>query len=346
MLIIFRFFFIVMMYRFLLISFYIFLLQINLLNAKSLNSYGANLDSLNNYQDQNILDINKKKDDTIKTNNLKADTFLTGNEVVSKPLSKTLSIDTQNNIREINTKAINFPFLSNGAGNKNGETKYDIQSKMESEKDRWVFYVLLFLSILVTYVWYNFKREIRTLFRAFVNIRIARQLHREYELNLPSNAMLLMINFNISLGLYLYLLIDYFNWVVPVEGFPLFVICTGFISIAYFIQYVTLKLVAYIFPFRDTINLYNFFIVLINKILGLVLFPVIILMVYVHEKIISFVVFFSLFIVLICLLYRYLQGLLIGKNYLKFYKFYFFVYLCTLEIVPILILIKIIHIIF
>ncbi|NJN77358.1 MAG: DUF4271 domain-containing protein [Saprospiraceae bacterium] len=99
---------------------------------------------------------------------------------------------------------------------------------------------------------------------------------------------------------------------------------------------------SYIFPFSKEMNLYNFMIAIFNFVMGIVLLPIIIFVAFTSSNTHTPLLYFALSVVLIIYLFRMIRSLLIVNKYLIHNKFHFFMYLCTVEIAPILILLKLV----
>jgi hypothetical protein len=76
--------------------------------------------------------------------------------------------------------------------------------------------------------------------------------------------------------------------------------------------------------------------------MSLFLGPVNLLIAYAPEGFTPLLINGTLFILALFYVLRSLRGAFIANNYLLYYKFHFLLYLCTVEIAPALVLIKII----
>jgi hypothetical protein len=81
---------------------------------------------------------------------------------------------------------------------------------------------------------------------------------------------------------------------------------------------------------------------LFNILLGLVLLPINILVGFAPESISKMAVYLGLGAILAIYGFRYLRGLSLGSRYLILHKFHFLLYLCAVEILPFIFLLKII----
>ena len=81
---------------------------------------------------------------------------------------------------------------------------------------------------------------------------------------------------------------------------------------------------------------------LFNKLIGIVSLPFILIISYISEIYLDIVVYFSLFLLISVNVLRIIRGVkFVMKNVISY--FYFILYLCSLEILPILVIIKILH---
>ena len=115
----------------------------------------------------------------------------------------------------------------------------------------------------------------------------------------------------------------------------------GIVCLIFIGKHLLLFIVGYIFPIQKELGLYNFTIMVFGIISGLLLLPINIVIAYVPMEIGKVVVYLSLGAIIAIYLFRIIRGLSIGSKYLVLHKFHFFIYLCTVEILPVIVLLKI-----
>ena len=91
---------------------------------------------------------------------------------------------------------------------------------------------------------------------------------------------------------------------------------------------------------KNTTNTYTFIVFLINKILGVILIPVIIIIAFSPIKIVDVGVTIALILLLILFIYRYWLSYKAVRNTIKVSALHFFLYLCAVEILPLTIIYK------
>ncbi len=94
-----------------------------------------------------------------------------------------------------------------------------------------------------------------------------------------------------------------------------------------------------IFDTREIARLYHLNTLIFNNMIGLVLFPLVVIATYWSS---SIVIITGIILVLLLLIYRLFRGFLTGMDNKSYNLFYLFLYLCTLEILPLLLLYKVI----
>ncbi len=123
--------------------------------------------------------------------------------------------------------------------------------------------------------------------------------------------------------------------------FTSFAKCVGLITIIYIIRHLSNYLFGAIFNLEKETSLYSFTIQVFNAFIGVVLIPFNLFLAFGPDKLHDFTLLFSLSIVAILLIIRYMRGITISINYIFNNLILFFIYLCSLEIAPILILVKV-----
>lgn len=207
----------------------------------------------------------------------------------------------------------------------------------------WMFFVLLGLFSFFTYMLAVYRQDIRKSFQNLTNTQ-----YREQVNHWSLYSILSYLLFVLSLGSYLFLSTN--MWLPDsLSGPPwslrfLFLTLFG-VGTAYAAKYLKIKLIASIFPIEQELNFYNYMIANTNKVLGFLLVPCIILMTYTPDGIQSLFNYSTLFIIASAYLYRSFRTILVARETILFYKFHFFIYLCSVELAPLLIILKFLSII-
>lgn len=108
------------------------------------------------------------------------------------------------------------------------------------------------------------------------------------------------------------------------------------------LKHLLLTFVGSIFPIRKEMNRYQFLIVVTGISMGLIIFPINIFFPYLNDEWKEILIYATCIILGLVLLYHYLRGLTIGVRFIGTHPIHFLLYICTVEIAPVLIMVKLI----
>lgn len=185
----------------------------------------------------------------------------------------------------------------------------------------------------------------RNLWRAFGSASLSkRQLRDQLEQDQLAKTMLNIL-FCLSGSIYIYVVLGYFfqqNW-LSLEPKPfVFLILFSFLILVYTGRYLFLKLAGWLFNIPEAMDGFSFQIFLMNKVLGILLIPFSIILAFAQGPWVQVVLFLSFVFIAFIFLYRYIRSKSVFEYFLKISRVHFFMYLCSSEILPWLIFIKII----
>ncbi|HLR37619.1 MAG TPA: DUF4271 domain-containing protein [Chitinophagaceae bacterium] len=201
-----------------------------------------------------------------------------------------------------------------------------------------LFYILLGVFLFLAIVHSVFRKYFRDLFTAFFSPTLSRRQLKDQLHQTPFPGFMLNLFFAISMGLYLFLVLinkDYLGNDTPVYTVSLFIL---FFIIIYCIKYLMLRFLGWVLKIQEIMDGYIFTVFLINKILGVVLLPFILVFSFSARGGSNIMLDISIILLSILFIYRYLRIFPLVRSLSKINKFHFFLYLCALEIVPILII--------
>ena len=144
----------------------------------------------------------------------------------------------------------------------------------------------------------------------------------------------------ILIGIFLFLVLNYYK--ISFFATPMLDLMTsvGVVFAIFLTKHLVLQIISTIFPISKEMGQYSFTIIIFGIIVGLLLIPSILLIFYAPSTLTMPIIYGSFAIIGLIYLYRILRSLFIGVKYISLHKFHFFVYLCTIEIAPLLILMK------
>lgn len=195
--------------------------------------------------------------------------------------------------------------------------------------------IILSLLLLTSLLTAN-RGAIQKSWRAIGNDNYLRSLYREYS-SMPWIFWLFYLHFLINAGFFTYLTLIYFGKVF-LTPILLLIFCIAALSGIYFLKHLTLNIVGNTFPVAKETNLYSFVTLLVNVLLGLILSPINLVIAFGPEAALPYTIWAGAGFLVLSYFFRQLKGLFIAGRIIQSYVFHFFLYLCTAEIAPLLIL--------
>jgi hypothetical protein len=230
------------------------------------------------------------------------------------------------------------------AGNKlKPEHTHPLPSNKENTD--WIFFTLLISCGAFIWVKVFYRKIFEQIVQAFFNNRITNQIVRDENILIQKASVLLTIIFNLVFSLFLYKVSTFFEWNPDYlgSGFNRFLVFALAVSFIYTIKLLTLKVIGNIFKIDKAIAVYIFNIFLINNLLGIALIPVLIFVSF--SKLYTLdAIYLGLGLTALSFFYRIVRGWLIGLTSSGFSLLYLFLYLCALEIAPLLVFYKLLTI--
>lgn len=151
--------------------------------------------------------------------------------------------------------------------------------------------------------------------------------------------LLLYGSFLLNAGMFLFLIVriskkETFN------NLPFFFICMFVAAVIFLSKHLMLYITAWLFPVEKEVRRYNFLVIIFNCVLGLFLMPFNFLLAFAQESYQEFLLFWTLGLVVIFYIYRALRSSRISTKFLADNQFHFLLYLCAVEIAPVILVIK------
>ncbi len=213
-----------------------------------------------------------------------------------------------------------------------------IDYRKERSKD-FLFYLLLAIVTLLALIKVAFPKYFRNLFLLFFQTSLRQKQTREQLLQDQLASLLINFLFLVSTGLFITLLIQYKGW-SGMDFWVLYAYVTALLLVIYSGKYLFILFAGWVFNNKEAAQGYIFLVSMVNRIMGVLLIPLTILMALGNENILAVVATLSMGLVALLLLYRYLVSFGSLRNELKINAFHFFLYLCAVEVLPMLLIYK------
>ncbi len=188
------------------------------------------------------------------------------------------------------------------------------------------------------------SKDITNVMASFYSKRILSQVSKEDGL-LSSWAFIgLFLLFGLTFGLFLYQISSYYEIFYRISGFQLFVALSLMIIAIFVVKLLLLKFIGFIFNISKVVSEYITTLYLTYFNITFVFLPVTLCFSLLAAAYIPYILILALITVGVIFIWQYLRSSVNIISTFQFPKFYLFIYLCALEICPILILIKALNI--
>mgnify|MGYP000037938482 FL=1 len=221
---------------------------------------------------------------------------------------------------------------------------YDIQAYQKHKNPTMLFYILALVIVFIIVTRQIFTTYIDKMYKSFFNVNLAKQFFNDFSHNNPLLNILLHLNIILIFSTFAYLSMRFFNKLNTIDNQSLMLIVFGATAVYIAIRRLLLGASAIVLPVSENIRFYIFNLKILNNVLVVALLPFLILLAFANDMLAYLAYYAILLIIFVFTLYLIRRASIIGKDFITFHKFHFFLYLCTFEIVPLLILYKLIHI--
>ena len=203
-----------------------------------------------------------------------------------------------------------------------------------------LFYIVLVLLLFFAFLRFLYERYFNNMFRVFFNTSLRQSQLTDQLLQAKQVSLLYNILFSLTGGLYVYFLFTHFKWIDKTTPLIMIGICTVSLAVVYFLKYVSLRFTGWITGYREAAGTYLFIIFLINKILGVLLIPFVIVIAFGRGFLQYPAVLVSLIIIGIMFLLRFFRSYGLLRKDIKVSRFHFFIYILGIEVLPLLLIYK------
>ena len=217
-----------------------------------------------------------------------------------------------------------------------------VESTEMPDDSNFRFWMIIVMLILLAVATSMYRNQIMRSFRAFSNENVMRMLHRDKGTIAYLPYYVLYLLFIINAGIYVYLLAHYLKVNIAESHLKTLGYTIAVVAFIFFLKHTALRFIGAIFPVNKEASLYNMTITIFGIVLGTLIVLANLFIAYGPSSLQKVFVVGSFILIGGVYFFRSIRGLSIGSKFLGFHKFHFFIYLCTLEIAPVLILWKLI----
>lgn len=209
----------------------------------------------------------------------------------------------------------------------------------EHESKDFLFYLIFGNVFLLAFIKLIFPKYFKNLFMLFFQTSLRQKQTREQLLQDGLASLLINLLFLISTGLFITLVTKYQSWSnLPFK--TLYGYLAAMLMLIYIGKFVFVSFAGWVFNNKEAASGYIFLVSMVNRIMGILLIPFTIFLAFAKNEVTSIVITLSIILVVVLFLYRYFVSFVSLRNDLKLNAFHFLLYLCAVEILPILLLYK------
>lgn len=203
----------------------------------------------------------------------------------------------------------------------------------------WIMYIVLVLLALIAVTWYFAPERIRTIL--YFSVGKAKQERKGLSVNPPGIVIntLMFLNYLIALTIFIFLVTKQFLplYITRLSTEEFIVSVTAIILAVFFYRLIHMAFSGFIFNTQTASHTQIAFYRKVNFSLGILLVPMIFFIILTGAK---FLLAAGLIILLSAQILKWVQTFFIGISIPGFSVFHLIMYLCTLEIIPVVVLIR------
>lgn len=237
---------------------------------------------------------------------------------------------------KVNTHFVKSQFTGHLLKAKNNEPRL-----RNVENNNWFSLQLLIAFFILASLRTFYGKRLKLVIDAFLNQRYASQFFREENALIQRTSVLLSLTFIISASLFFYQLESLYplQW-IEFKGFQKYLLILVFTLLFYIFKILFNKIGGFLFKCERETSEYIFNQFLILQIIGLGLMLIVLILRYQQIIPSNYILYAGLFILLAGFIIRIFRSFQITTSNTGFSYIYIFLYLCTLEIIPIVVIVK------
>lgn len=203
----------------------------------------------------------------------------------------------------------------------------------------WIAIVLVASYLLFAFAKYNFPRRLSQLLKACFVPRAVAHLYREGNPFNEQISLALGLIYLLTSSVLIFVAVKTFGSLPPyqIESMRLYLAILAFNTLYWIIKALAIKMLAHIFKTYEATGNYLLNNLLFNLTLGLLLLIALPFVVYTGSIILLKII---LVVTALLLIHKVSRGILVGLTIARFPLFYLFLYICMLEVAPLLIAAK------
>ncbi len=202
-----------------------------------------------------------------------------------------------------------------------------------------IFIYSIALLAFLTYIKLKFTNVFRMLLISLTKVQVARLFINEKSGLVKKSTILMHILFILNMSLFLFSVSKFYSINFYSSHLLSLLLITGFTVLFYFIKYLLYKIFAYLTETQDSTDLILNHFTIFYRNLAIFLTPLSITSFFIHYSLLLYWLIFVILFIIIFSIIRIYRALILSLQ-MNFSFYYIFLYLCTIEILPIIYSIK------
>jgi hypothetical protein len=223
--------------------------------------------------------------------------------------------------------------------------RYSVTRRQWQVKEE-IFYTTMALILFFAFIKNSFRRYLGDLFKVFFRNSFRQKQIKDQLLQNPLPSLLFNIFFVLSTGIFLALIFQHFNFGKQLNFLLLSLYLAIGLALVYVGKFIMLKLFGWVFQSPEASDTYIFVVFTANKVIGIVVLPFLVLLAFTYGYLYQSAVALSLITVIAVFIYRYFLAYVSVSRYLKINFFHFLLYLLAFEVMPLLLINKLLFLVF
>ena len=211
-------------------------------------------------------------------------------------------------------------------------------------REQWTIGVIIILLLYAGVVNLLMNKDVEIIFHSFYSNKRSTQAGKEESL-LNSRAFIaLFVLFGLTSGLFIYQVSAAYDKFYSISGFQLFLSLSVIIVVLFALKLMVLQFIGFVFDVNKVVGEYISILYLTYFNIAFVFLPLTLCFCLLSAQFAPYILIVAFILVVVIFIWQYLRSSVNIISNFRFHKFYLFIYLCALEICPILILIKALNI--
>ncbi|HUZ58404.1 MAG TPA: DUF4271 domain-containing protein [Hanamia sp.] len=204
-----------------------------------------------------------------------------------------------------------------------------------------LFYSLCIIGLILGLFKTFYGGYFNNLFRVYFNTSLRQTQLADQLLQAKLPSFILNIFFALSVGMYIWLLFGLYHPPRLISSKLLLPFCILSVALLYFVKFCLLKFMGWVADISHATDHYIFAIFLVNKITGILLIPIIILLAFLKREWQPIIAYISFMALALFFISRYVKSYGAIERKMPLNYFHFIIYILGGEIIPLLIIYKV-----